>query len=81
MYISEAFQKQGLGTRFLEYIEPVLNEAPAYCMPLAHVTDFYKKVGFIEVPENTYPDFLVRRCQKYREAGYIITTMYREKSA
>ncbi|MEZ8438112.1 GNAT family N-acetyltransferase [Vibrio splendidus] len=81
MYIASEFQGQGLGLQFLKHIEPVLNLRTAYCMPLAHVTDFYKHIGFNEVEESQYPEFLQQRCEKYREMGYSITTMRREKFA
>ncbi|ELA8088818.1 GNAT family N-acetyltransferase [Vibrio parahaemolyticus] len=81
MYIASEFQGQGLGLQFLKHIEPVLNLRTAYCMPLAHVTDFYKHIGFNEVEESQYPEFLQQRCEKYREMGYSITTMRRKKFA
>ncbi|EPF2931174.1 GNAT family N-acetyltransferase [Vibrio navarrensis] len=81
MYIASDFQGQGLGLQFLQHIEPVLNLRTAYCMPLAHVTNFYKHIGFKEVEESQYPEFLQQRCKKYREMGYSITTMRREKFA
>jgi len=81
MYIASEFQGKGLGLQFLKHIEPVLNLRTAYCMPLAHVTDFYKHIGFNEVEESQYPEFLQQRCEKYREMGYSITTMRREKFA
>ncbi|MGD8113105.1 GNAT family N-acetyltransferase [Vibrio sp. TRT 17S01] len=81
MYIASDFQGQGLGLKFLKHIEPVLDLRTAYCMPLAHVTNFYKHIGFKEVEESQYPEFLQKRCEKYREMGYLITTMRREKFA
>lgn len=80
MYIASDFQGQGLGLKFLKHIEPVLNLRVGYCMPLAHVTDFYKHIGLKEVEESQYPEFLQQRCEKYREMGYAITTMRREKN-
>lgn len=80
MYIAPKYQKQGLGTRFLEHIEPILNQTFSYCMPLAHVKTFYEKIGFQAVPMQIYPDFLVSRCNNYREAGYTITTMIRAQA-
>ncbi|AUI88326.1 GNAT family N-acetyltransferase [Vibrio azureus] len=79
MYIASDFQGQGLGLKFLKHIEPVLNSHVGYCMPLAHVTDFYTHIGFKEVEESQYPEFLQQRCEKDREMGYSITTMRREK--
>ncbi|WP_240457377.1 GNAT family N-acetyltransferase [Vibrio neptunius] len=79
MYIASDFQGQGLGRQFLQHIEPVLNLRTAYCMPLAHVTDFYKQINFKEIEESQYPEFLQQRCRKYREMGHTITTMRRDK--
>ncbi|EGR1480676.1 N-acetyltransferase [Vibrio parahaemolyticus] len=75
MYIASDFQGQGLGLKFLKHIEPVLNLRTAYCMPLAHVTNFYKRIGFKEVEESKYPDFLQKRCGKYREIGFITSNL------
>ena len=80
MYISENLQKQGIGARMLKHIEPILNQRTAYCMPLAHVAHFYKQIGFVEVNEKSYPSFLIERCNEYRNAGYVITTMRREQT-
>lgn len=80
MYVDAKNQRKGIGTQLLNHIEPVLNERPAFCMPLSHAADFYSKIGFIEIPESNYPDSLTKRCDKYREAGYAIKTMYREQT-
>ena len=79
MYIDEAFQKMGLGSQFLQHIEPILNETLSYCMPLAHVASFYTQIHFNEVFEQEYPAFLAERCKAYRAAGYEIKTMRRAK--
>jgi len=79
MYVSESYQNQGIGTRLLQLIEPVLNKHTGYCMPLEHAADFYKKIGFTEVSINKYPDFLKARCLGYIDAGYKIKTMIRER--
>lgn len=81
MYIDERYQGKGLGLRFLKYIEPVLNTRTAYCMPLSHVKGLYEYIGFAEVSENEYPEFLQVRCKQYRELGYSISAMRREKLA
>ncbi len=80
MYVKPCYQNQGLGTHLLNHIEPVLNETVAYCMPLAHARAFYEKIGFKDVPMDTYPDFLIERCNGYRDAGYTITTMKRDQA-
>ena len=78
MYIDQKYQRQGLGLRFLRHIEPVLNTRVAYCMPLTSAKEFYKYIGFAEVPSSEYPEFLQQRCKRYREHGYVISTMCRE---
>lgn len=80
MYVSENYQKQGIGTKLLAFIEPVLNEKIAYCMPLEHASGFYEKIGFYEVCESLYPDFLKVRCKSYIDSGYKIKTMRRDIS-
>lgn len=80
MYVDSQYQRQGIGTRLLKHIEPILNQRLSYCMPLAHVANYYKKIRFIEVAESEYPEFLTLRCEKYRAAGYKIKTMLRQPS-
>lgn len=79
MYVDSKYQSQGIGTQLLEYIEPVLNERVSFCMPLSHAAKFYEKIGFREVADNAYPNFLTKRCDKYRDAGYVIKTMQRDR--
>ena len=80
MYITEKFQGKGLGRRLLRFIEPVLNLQVSYCMPLAHVSDFYEYIGFSKVLESEFPIFLQERCEEYRKCGYQISTMIREST-
>lgn len=80
MYVLPCNQNQGLGTHLLTHIEPLLNETVAYCMPLEHASSFYEKIGFNDVPVDAYPDFLIERCNGYRDAGYTITTMKRDQT-
>ncbi|WCE29341.1 GNAT family N-acetyltransferase [Vibrio sp. SCSIO 43137] len=79
MYVDSSFQRQGIGSRLLKLIEPVLNEKTAYCMPLTEAAEFYKQIGFREIAGCEYPAFLQQRCEKYRDAGYQIKTMIREQ--
>ena len=78
MYVSSQYQRQGIGKRLLKFIEPVLNEKIGYCMPLSHVAEYYKQIGFAEVELDSYPEFLKDRCKSYIKSGYKIKTMKRE---
>lgn len=78
MYLSVDFQKQGLGTKFIQHIEPVLNETESYCIPFSHLSAFYAQVGFQEIAAKSLPGFLYKRFIGYQALGYKIIAMRRQ---
>ncbi|MGF1718176.1 GNAT family N-acetyltransferase [Photobacterium chitinilyticum] len=80
MYITKEYQGKGLGTSFIKYIEPILNETVSYCMPFSHLSEFYGQVGFKSINPDGFPDFLAQRYQGYENRGYQIIAMRREKA-
>jgi len=77
MYLEKSLQRNGVGTSLIKHIEPVLNEATSYCLPFAHLSEFYGQIGFEEISSDSLPDFLVARFKKYQEIGHNIIAMKR----
>ncbi|UXI02360.1 GNAT family N-acetyltransferase [Photobacterium sp. TY1-4] len=80
MYIAEKYQGKGLGSDFINHIEPILNETLSYCMPLSHLGAFYGQIGFEVIYPDQLPGFLIQRYRGYENRGYRIIAMRREKS-
>jgi len=79
MYLEKSLQRNGVGTSLIKHIEPELNEATSYCLPFAHLSEFYGQVGFKKVSSDSLPDFLVARFKKYQEMGHNIIAMKRKQ--
>lgn len=78
MYLADAIQRQGQGTKFIQHIEAVLNETVSYCMPFKHLKGFYSQIGFKQIPVKQLPWFLQTRFSAYEKAGYVIIAMQRD---
>ena len=81
MYLQKNLQSKGFGTLLIKHIEPVLNEATSYCLPFAHLSEFYGQIGFEKIPCESLPDFLITRFKKYQEMGHKIIAMKRKQVA
>jgi GNAT superfamily N-acetyltransferase len=80
-YLQKKLQSKGFGTLLIKHIEPVLNEATSYCLPFAHLSEFYGQIGFEKIPCESLPDFLITRFKKYQEMGHKIIAMKRKQVA
>jgi N-acetylglutamate synthase-like GNAT family acetyltransferase len=78
MRVVPGFQRQGIGTRLLDAVSAEL-KGPCYCIPYAHLTDFYGQIGFQVLDPRTAPDFLAERLASYRARadGHEYLLMYR----
>jgi len=81
MYLEKNLQSKGFGTLLIKHIEPALNEATSYCLPFAHLSEFYGQIGFEKIPCESLPDFLITRFKKYQEMGHKIIAMKRKQIA
>ncbi len=45
MYVSEERQRQGLGTRLLALASSEIGSAECWCVPYAHLVEFYSRIG------------------------------------
>jgi N-acetylglutamate synthase-like GNAT family acetyltransferase len=70
MYIAESHQRRGLGLKILNRFRQRVEEknlTEVYCIPYAHLEDFYGSIGFKKIEDNQVPGFLQDRIAGYRE--------------
>jgi GNAT superfamily N-acetyltransferase len=60
-------QRQGVGTRLLEAAEEAIGGRECLCIPHRHLTAFYGRAGFCEIPATAAPRFLRERWKQYTE--------------
>ena len=77
MYMHPDHLREGIGSKLLEFIEPVLAETDAYCIPGDHLFRFYGKAGFRPVQGLDAPGFLSDRVEKYTLEGKSVAIMFR----
>ena len=80
MYLSEKRQRQGLGTRLLALASSEIGSAECWCVPYAHLVEFYSQIGFSEANKTSTPTFLKERCSTYEKNGARVTIMRRPGS-
>lgn len=69
MQVSSSYQGQGLGSKMLVEIDKHIKDCECWCLPYAHLENFYSKIGFNRAcPENA-PQFLQDRLKIYQERG------------
>ena len=78
MYVSE--ERQGLGTRLLALASSEICSAECWCVPYAHLVEFYSRIGFSEANKASTPTFLKERCSTYEKNGARVTIMRRPGS-
>jgi GNAT superfamily N-acetyltransferase len=66
MQVLPAYQRQGIGSKLLSACVPCFNCGAVYCLPYAHLADFYGTVGFTTARQQDLPQFL-----QDRQAGYV----------
>ena len=67
MQVHPAFQRQGIGTQLLASVARVLGAQPCFCIPYAHLVDFYSKIAFVVIDPAEAPPFLSSRLARYRQ--------------
>jgi len=81
MYLAEPIRNKGYGSKFIQFIEPILNKTTSFCMPFTHLEQFYAQVGFKKIQMQQLPLFLQKRFASYESDGYKIIAMQRDVSA
>ena len=72
MMIDAEHRRRGIGSRLLKGFAAYLDEhriQPVYCLPYAHLPDFYASVGFQPVSFEETPAFLQERMRSYDPSG------------
>jgi N-acetylglutamate synthase-like GNAT family acetyltransferase len=79
MRVAPAYQRRGIGTRLLRLLDKDLGSADCYCLPYAHLVDFYGQIGFGLMDPGEAPPHLSERIAGYRARGdgKQYTLMYR----
>src|SRR5215218_7464341 len=70
MYVAPAVRRSGVGTRLLAAFVEHLGGTECYCIPFAHLTQFYQQAGFTLLAEGTAPAMLAERLRNYRSEGH-----------
>lgn len=80
MQVHPSHQRQGIGLQLLAAVEGALGNRTCYCIPYAHLKDFYGRIGFAVVDPADAPPFLRARVEGYRVrfAGKEFLLMRRE---
>jgi len=69
MQVQPDVQRQGIGTRLLAAVAQMLQERPCFCIPYAHLVNFYRGIGFEVIESEAAPNFLRLRLQGYQNRG------------
>ena len=79
MRIAETWQRRGIGTQMLDAVDAWLGERKCYCVPYAHLGEFYGQIGFEIIEVDVAPLFLRGRIHEYRRASLDVMVMVRAK--
>ena len=77
MYVEKASQRQGVGHQILEAVGRTIGSRECWCVPFAHLKDFYSRIGFSECTPESSPRFLGERFHRYRKLGHQVIIMKR----
>ena len=80
MQVHPSVQRQGIGKQLLAAVARVLGTQACFCIPYAHLVDFYGGIGFAPIAPANAPPFLRLRLEGYqrRADGKEYLLMYRE---
>jgi N-acetylglutamate synthase-like GNAT family acetyltransferase len=77
MYVAPAVRRSGVGTSLLTAFAEHLDGAECFCIPFAHLTQFYQQAGFTLLAEGAAPAMLSERLRSYRSEGHQVVLMHR----
>ncbi len=82
MRVCEDMRRQGIGTRLLHAVEPVIGARECFCIPHRYLRSFYGQIGFVDIEPTDPPEFLRERWARYRrEYGLDVVLMRRPGGA
>lgn len=76
-YVAEELRGTGIGSALVSAAVARAGGRACWCVPHAHLVDFYGRAGFVEVSATDAPEFLVERSDRYRAGGQVVTLMVR----
>ena len=65
MMVRSAYRRQGIGKGLLAALVPHMDGQTVYCLPWAHLEDFYAGVGFETIPLEDCPNVLRDRLDRH----------------
>lgn len=77
MFVAEKRRGGGIGTRVLDSISAEIGSSECWCLPYAHLVNFYSRIGFRVCEDGTIPPFLAGRRNKYNAGGKNVVVMKR----
>ena len=81
MRIAEKWRRRGIGSQMLRFLDAWLGNRECYCVPYAHLVEFYGQIAFVEIAPAAAPPFLADRLAEYRRQALNVTIMVRLASA
>lgn len=81
MGVDSGFRRRGIGTRLLDLLLAEIGDRRCYCIPYAHLREFYGRAGFADLDLGSAPHFLRARILEYRNAGNDVILMCRPGGA
>jgi GNAT superfamily N-acetyltransferase len=69
MQVHPDHRRQGVGSKLLARISEELGESSCYCIPYAHLVQFYSQIGFDVIEITLAPPFLKERLESYQARG------------
>lgn len=77
MRVDTPHRRSGIGTRVVELLLAGIGTRACYCIPYAHLREFYQRAGFIDREGPSAPRSLLDRLDEYRAAGNDVILMLR----
>ncbi len=77
MQVAAPWRGRGIGKQLLQVVATWLGERQCYCVPYAHLTQFYGQIGFADEASVGVPEFLASRVDDYRKRGLDVRLMVR----
>ncbi|MEP6620904.1 MAG: GNAT family N-acetyltransferase [bacterium] len=77
MFVAPSEQRRKIGSMLLGSFTYHLAGAECYCIPFAHLPQFYERGGFVSVPVASVPSALAARVHHYRAEGHDVIVMRR----
>lgn len=78
MHVHADHRGRGIGRRLLEAFQEAVRDTDCYCIPYAHLVDFYGAIGFRQIAPEQAPPHLRERMQEYRGRGLDAIIMMRK---